>query len=223
MMKIVGHRGARGLAPENTVASFLKALEHGVDEIECDVRVTADGIPVMLHDRHLGDQAGSKLNVHTHTYEELKTHKGDLPTLEEVIRAVEKRVPIVIEVKPGEKAKPISAALTRLLDDGWEPAHFLLASFSFKTLRELHAHHPDIEKVINDRWSGVRATYRARRLGTKRVTMNHRFFWRGFVRAMNRGGYKLNAYTLNDPAKAHKLASYGMYGVVTDYPDKFNH
>jgi glycerophosphoryl diester phosphodiesterase len=220
-MKIVGHRGARGLAPENTVASFLKALEHNVDEIECDVRITADGVAVMIHDRHLDDAAGNKLNVHKHSYDELKAHKGDLPTLEEVLRAVDRRVPVVIEVKPGEKIKPIAKTLTLLLDDGWKPQDFLLASFSYKTLHELHTHHPDVEKVVNDRWSGIRATWRARRLGSKRITMNYRFFWWGFVRAMARSGYKLNAYTLNDPKKARKLVAYGMYGVVTDFPDKF--
>lgn len=220
-MKITGHRGAKGLAPENTIASFLKALEHGVDEVECDARVTSDGTVIILHNRHLEDQAGNKLAVRTHTLEELKAHKPDLPTLEEGLRAVQRRVPVVVEVKPGESVAPVVSVLQQLLAEGWRPADFLLASFSYKTLAELHSSLPGITKVVNDRWSGVRATHRARRLATKRITMNHRFLWRGFTHAMQRGGYQLNAYTLNDPAKARKLGRHGLYGVVTDFPDKF--
>ena len=220
-MIIVGHRGARGLAPENTVASFQKALEHGVDEIECDVRVTADGIPVMVHDTHVDDPAGNKLAVRDHSYRELKVHKPDLATLDEAVRSVERKVPIVMEVKPGENTAPVVETLRKVLADGWQADDLLLASFSYKTLAELHAAFPEVEKVVNDRWSGVRATHRARRLGTKRITMNHRWLWSGFVRAVARGGYKLNAYTLNDPKKARRLARHGLHGAVTDFPDKF--
>ena len=220
-MIIVGHRGARGLAPENTLVSFQKALEHGVDEIECDVRVTADGVPVMVHDAHVDDPAGNKLAVRSHTYNELKAHKSDLVTLDEAIRSVARRVPMVVEVKPDEETAPIIEALHKLLADGWKPDDFRLASFSFKTLSELHAALPKIEKVVNDRWSGVRASHRARKLDTKRITMNHRWLWSGFVRAVARGGYKLTAYTLNDPDKARRLGRHGLYGVVTDFPDKF--
>ena len=220
-MKITGHRGAKGLAPENTITSFLKALEHSVDEIECDARVTSDGVAILIHNNHLEDPAGNTLSVHDHTYQQLKAHKPDLPTLDEALRAVNKKVPVVVEVKPGEKVAPIVDALKTLLDDGWKPNHFLLASFSYKTLAELHLHLPDITKVVNDRWSGIRATWRARRLGTKRITMNRRFLWSGFVRAMQRSGYELNAYTLNSPHKANHLAKYGLYGVVTDFPDRY--
>lgn len=209
------------MAPENTIASFEKALEHGVDEIECDVRVTSDNVPIMVHDTHLDDPAGNHLAVHGHTYDELKAHKPDLPTLEEAVRAVQRKVPMVIEVKPGENTAPIIDTLQKLLADGWRASDFRLASFSFKTLSELHAAFPKIEKVVNDRWSGVRATSRARRLGTKRITMNQRWLWSGFVRAVARGGYLLNAYTLNDPAKARKLHKYGLHGAVTDFPDRY--
>lgn len=80
---------------------------------------------------------------------------------------------------------------------------------------------PEITLVVNDRWSGVRASRRARRLGTKRITMNHRWLWSGFVKAMAGGGYQLNAYTLNSPRKAARLARHGLYGVVTDFPDRY--
>jgi len=73
-MKIIGHRGARGLAPENTIASLMKAIEHHVDEIECDVRVTKDQVAVLMHNGHLIDQSGTKLAISQHSYAELLAH-----------------------------------------------------------------------------------------------------------------------------------------------------
>ncbi|HSX36943.1 MAG TPA: glycerophosphodiester phosphodiesterase, partial [Patescibacteria group bacterium] len=220
-MKIIGHRGAKGLAPENTIDSFEKALEHQVNEIELDARLTADGEVVVIHTSYLVDASGNKLKVAEHALSELRTHKPDLPTLTEAINSVNRRVPIVVEVKPGVPTEPVVAIIKAFLKKGWQPKDFLLASFSFKTLTELQAELPDITKVVNDRWSGVRATRRARLLGTKRLAMNRRWLWGGFIAAMRGSGYQLYAYTLNDPAKAKRWAKQGLAGVITDFPDLF--
>ena len=62
-MKIVGHRGARGLSPENTIASLEKAIEHGVDMVEVDVRVTKDGVAVLHHDPVVTDPDGAEIII----------------------------------------------------------------------------------------------------------------------------------------------------------------
>jgi glycerophosphoryl diester phosphodiesterase len=67
-MIIIGHRGALGLAPQNTLASLRKAAEHKVDEIEFDVRVTSDDIVILAHDAFITDAAGSKLTIDDHTW-----------------------------------------------------------------------------------------------------------------------------------------------------------
>jgi glycerophosphoryl diester phosphodiesterase len=98
----------------------------------------------------------------------------------------------------------------------------LLGSKSQKTLLELHPALPEIEKVVIEPWSGVRAHYRARQLGAKRISMNQQWLWWGFIRGFKNSGRQLYAYTLNDPAKARRWARYGLAGVVTDYPDRFD-
>lgn len=220
-MKVIGHRGARGLAPENTLASFAKALEHDVDEIEFDVRVTKDNVPVMEHDRWMRNPGGERLLVAASTLDELRKHKPELPTLEQAIRTVNRAVPLYIEIKPKEPTDAVVACIKQFLQEGWQPDDFRFGSFDHKVLRKLHIALPEIPLIVIGNWSGIRAAWGARRLGTKRISMNHRWLWRGYVRAVSRGGYQLYSYTINKPRKAHRLAKYGLHGAVTDYPDLY--
>jgi glycerophosphoryl diester phosphodiesterase len=223
MTKIIGHRGARGLAAENTLISIVKALECDVDEIEVDVRVTADGVPVLHHDKRLSEAKGVYLAIAKHTVKDLRAVWPELTTLEEAVRSVDRRVPLMLEVKPGVPAEPVVAVVRDFLDKGWKPHDFLFASKSQSTLRDLHYGLAAIETVVIERWSGVRGSYRARQLQAKRVSMNHHFLWWGFIRSMSRSGFQLTAYTLNNRKKAERWVAHGLYGVVTDYPDRFTH
>ncbi|HEX7368369.1 MAG TPA: glycerophosphodiester phosphodiesterase family protein [Candidatus Saccharimonadales bacterium] len=219
-MKIIGHRGAKGLAPENTLQAFEKALACNVDEIELDVRVTSDNQPVLIHDSYLRNRAGGKLKVDRHTFAELRQYKPDLASLDEAIAYVHRRVPILVEVKPHVATAPIVRVLEKFLAQGWSTADFSLASFNQKTLVELHRKLPDIPTVVIESWSGVRAGWRMRQLKTRRVIMNTRWLWAGFLAPIKRSGYQIAPYTVNNPAKVRKWQKY-LYGVVTDYPDRF--
>lgn len=221
-MRIIGHRGARGLAPENTIASLQKALEHHVDELEFDLRVTKDGVVILHHDRDLTDQQGNKHRITDCTYEDLLARKPDLPNFDEVLDTIGHAVPLCIEVKHFEPTAPVVKIIKQRLAKGWKPEYFLLGSKSQKTLREFHAALPEIEKVVIEPFSGVRAVRRAREVSTKRLSMQQLWMWSGFVKAMSRGGWQLYGYAMNDPKKAVKWARYGLAGVITDYPDRFD-
>ncbi len=220
-MKIIGHRGARGLAPENTVAGLKKAVGHHVDMIEFDVRVTHDAIPVLHHNAEVIDPNGNKYKINKYSYRELREHKPDLPRLKEALEAVGQQVPLYIEVKPREPVAPIVQVIKECIAQGMRPGHLSLASKDQKALLELHAALPDIQKIVIEPWSGVRARVRARQVGTNVVAMNQLWLWRGFIRAASRGERTLYAYTLNNPQKARRWAKYGLAGVITDYPDRF--
>ena len=214
-MKIIGHRGAKGLAPENTLAAYRKGLAHHVDEMEFDVRVTKDKIPVLHHDKHIHTPDGQRVRIDQTDYEDLKDHKPDLLTLQELLKQQDD-VLLCLEVKPGELLPPIQKAIQASTH-----SRLQIASKSQKVLRALHHALPDIETVVIHPWSGVIATRRARQLGTKRISMNQLWLWSGFIAALTGGGYQLSAYTLNDPEKARRWSRSGLYGVVTDYPDQF--
>lgn len=220
-LKVVGHRGARGLAPENTVAAIRKALEHGVDELEIDVRVTKDQIVVVHHDATCRDAAGNVLRIATTAYNELKRHKPNLATLTEAISATNRHVPLQIEVKWGEPTAPVIAVLQNVMDKGWLPTDFLLGSKKQQTIMDIHTALPDIPTVVIEPYLSLRAVWRAKQLGTRRISMNYHGLWGGFITSMSKRGYELYAYPLDDPVAAKRWQTYGLRGVITDRPDLF--
>ncbi len=102
MLKI-GHRGARAYEPENTLRSFTKAIELGVDAVELDARRTREGEVVVIHDAKVDKTTNGKGLVSDLTLNEIKqlvTDKGErIPTLEEALDLLDKKVKIVIELK----------------------------------------------------------------------------------------------------------------------------
>lgn len=220
-MIIIGHRGARGLAPENTLAGLLKGIDHGADMLEFDVRVTKDSVPIVHHDRTLTDPDGHKHLIAYKTYAELLAHKADLLTLEKAITSLSPLTILYIEIKPGVITDPVITVIRQQLTEGVLAERIMLGSKGNATLRELHEALPEIAKIVIEPWSGVRATLRARAINTQYISMNQLFLWRPFISPMSRRGWKLMAYTLNNPRKARRWATYGLYGTVTDYPDRF--
>lgn len=196
-MYVIGHRGAAGLAPENTISGFRKALETGVDAVEFDVQSTPDGAIVLSHDK--------------------PESPNGLVTLEEALDCINGKVDIVIDVKPG--CDPI--ILISHLDTTTYKGHITIASKSPKILALLKAKQPDYEYALQERYSGVRASYRARKLGITRLHFQARVLWSGFIKAMNKQGYEVYAYTVNDPRKAAKWERSGLKGVFTDRPDLY--
>lgn len=220
-MKIIGHRGARGLAPENTLASIHKGLMHHADMIEFDVRVTKDGVPVLHHDSSMKGADSKKFKISEHSYAELKEHFPDITKLTEALDLIDAKAIPYIEVKQREPVKPIVKVLEQYIDGMYSAGQLRLASKSQKTLRELHEALPTVPIIVIDRWSGVRAHRRARELGAKEIAMNQLWLWRGFIRGFKNSDYKLYAYTLNSPPKAQRWAKWGLAGVITDSPDRF--
>jgi len=220
-MKVVGHRGARHLAPENTIAALEAALKHGVDEIEIDVRVTKDGHVVLNHDPLVRTRDGKTYATASHSLEELQEHKPDMPTLAEAIRAVDRKVPLMIEVKAKEPIEPIVEVLERFLSGGWQTSDFILGSFSQKTLRALHEALPEVELVVIELFSGLRAIHRARQVEATKISLNHHFLWFAAVANMRRKKYELYTWTLNNPKKARRWAKFGLDGAVTDNPELY--
>jgi len=219
-MQIIGHRGAKGLAPENTLASFRSALQHHADQLEFDLRVTADGIVIVNHNPFITDAAGNRLVIARHHLDELRQHKADLLTFEELLAAIGHEVHLLVEIKPHEPTARIIELLQGELRAGRPADSISIGSFDQAILRAMHAAFPELEMVVIERWSGVRAHFRARQVGTRRLNMRSWWLWRGFLRAMHRRGYQISPYTMNDPAKVGRWRPY-LYGVITDYPDRF--
>lgn len=221
MTKIIGHRGAKGIAQENTLASLQKAIEHGVGEIEFDVRVTGDGIPILNHDALVHNLAGKKFRINRHTLAELRQFTSGIATFKEALQTVDRRVPLLIEVKPRVPVEPIVVVVKELLINGWQPEELAFCSFSQRTLRQLQKALPEIRKVVNEDYSVFVAMYRARQLKTKHISMEQKYLWSLPLKLLRKRGYTVYTYTLNDTAKAARLKRHGLAGIITDHPERY--
>lgn len=219
-MLIIGHRGARGLAAENTIASIKAALDAGVDMIEFDVRITGDGIPVLHHDSSLRLD-GKSFVISKTEYQQLLYAKPDLATLSDALGCIGSKAQVCIEVKQRVRPEPIAEAIRNFASSGETPGNLYLGAKDQNVLVALHKELPDLQTIVIEPWSSIRAVQRAHQLGTRTISMNQLFLWRGFIRAMSRRHWQLCAYTLNDPVRASKWQRAGLYGVITDFPDRF--
>jgi len=220
-MIVIGHRGAAGLAAENTIAAIDAGLAAGVDAVEIDIRIAADGTPVLSHNDFILGTDGQKLLIRDYTYVDLRAHKPDLATLTQAVQTVKRSKPLHIEIKRGEPVDVLIAFLQGYLQRDYLPSDFAVVSFDQSALRAVHHALPQLPLVVNDSWSGVRARLRAEELGTKRINMNARWLWGGFIRAVHHGGYQLAPYTVDDPVRIRTWAPY-LYGVITNHPERFN-
>lgn len=215
-MKIIGHRGARGLAAENTIESIKAALGAGVDGIELDARVTHDGVIVLSHDPYINDTAQHHWVLKQHSYTFLKQRIPGLTTLDEALEVIPKNIEIRLEIKPVESIEPFIDFFTEIQD-----RNITVVSFDMKLLLTLYATMPNLQLGINERWSSTRAQYYARRLHTSTLQMNQRWLWRGFLKVMKRAGYAITPYTINSLSQAKRWEKY-IDAIITDYPDRFH-
>lgn len=224
-MLVIGHRGAKGLALENTAASITAALDYGVDMVEIDLRLTSDGVIVLLHDGEPVGRGGQSIEVASHSHQQLAAYFADLLTLEAAIKLVNRRCIMMLEFKDDAAIEPTIELLKKYVADGWQPDDFMFASFKFHRLKQLHIALPKVPIVVLDRWSSVRAVRRARKLGTRYLSMDQRYLWWGVIRNLSKK-YKLFCYPNHrlihiKHAKPNTWERYGLYGVITDYPNLF--
>ncbi len=223
VMKIIGHRGARHLRPDNTISGITKAIEHHVDAVEVDVRMTKDHVAVLHHDAYVSDPDGAELSIHNTTYAELLRHKADLTPLDHAIRAIGHRCTLIIEIKPGEKPHKTIEIIQYYLAKGWQLDEFAIASFDLAILQKVKRELPHVQLIVNENWSSMRARSRANRLGTKRINMSQRWLWRGFLRMMYQGGWELSSYPYRKhgpevPRSWHRY----LYATITDRPESYS-
>lgn len=211
--KVYGHRGAKGLAKENSKAAFELAKKLNIDGIELDVRVTKDQVPVVIHDEDV-----KHFIVKDTSLRQLRTVDPDILTLSEALE-ITKGMALIIEIKPGVKTAPIFTVLKSLPEN--ELKQHQLASFSAKILKKCVKELPDIERFAIEKWSGMRAHHKCKVGKTNQVIMRGSSLWSAYIRAVTKRGTVLFAYGVTNPKKANRWTRSGLSGVITDFPDRF--
>lgn len=220
-MIIIGHRGAKGLAPENTLTAIKKGIAAGADAVEFDLRLTKDKQLILLHDPSLLRTTGTRLQVRDLTLGEIKkiaTKSGEpVATLEEALE-ITRSVPIVIEGKGDDWARPLMRALKN-----YEGKIFAVISKNHEELYKFSCRRPDLPTMaitLTDPFEPLNA---AKKFGFTGIDMN---FWlmNPIVYFMaRRSRLKIVIYTINSPflLRLVRLLYPKISAITTDYPNLF--
>jgi glycerophosphoryl diester phosphodiesterase len=233
----IAHRGAGKLAPENTLAAFRRGASFGYAAFECDVKLSADGVPFLLHDATLDRTTNAQGIAGERPWAELsrldagswhgRAHAGEpLPTLEAVAafcRASGHALNIEIKPTPGVERRTgeeVARAAERLWAGREQPP--LMSSFEPAALEGARDAAPRLPRALLID-SLVEGWFeRACALGCVAVVANYRLYDRAMVERLHASGLWALCYTVNDPSAARSLLAWGLDGLITDAVDRFS-
>ena len=240
----IAHRGAGKLAPENTLAAFRLGASHGYRMFECDVKLSSDGVPFLMHDTTLERTTNSHKNPGTATSSVAGEHPwgilsqldagswhsrrfaGEpLPSLENIAHyCLHNGHFLNIEIKPTPGAERhtgevVAHHAARLWHDAPTPP--LLTSFRPEALQGAQAAQPQLPRglLLDTLWQGWLET--ALMLGCVAVVCNHALWDRSSVTQAKSAGFRCLSYTVNDEWAAQRLQGLGTDGIITDRVDLF--
>lgn len=240
----IAHRGAGTLAPENTLAAFRLGASHGYRMFECDVKLSSDGLPFLLHDDTLertthaaSDTGGIAGQQPWHTLSQRDAgswhspaYAGEpLPTLEGIARfCIANGYLLNIEIKPtigteSHTGEVVAQHAARLWRGSAIPP--LLTSFDIPALEGARAAQPGLPRglLIHALEDGSWADWldHATRLQCQAIVCNYELWNAQSVAQAKAAGFRLLSYTVNDPQEARRLIDLGTDGVITDRVDHF--
>lgn len=232
----IAHRGAGLLAPENTLAAFKLGAEHGYRMAECDVKLSADGIPFLLHDATLdrttdghglaGHLPWAQLAVLDAGSWHSTRYRGEpVPTLETVARWCQSEgIWLNIEIKPSpgtdaQTGREVALATSRLWAN--HPQKPLLTSFHTAALAAACLTAPELPRghLLDTFWPGwFEATEST---GCEAIVCNHLLWTAETVAQAKSAGLRTLAFTVNDAPRVQRLLELGLDGLITDRVDLF--
>ena len=214
----IGHRGARAYEPENTLLSFKKALEIGVNAVEFDVRKTKDNQLVVIHDsdvKRTTDGEGLVSELTVKEIKELSTGKGEkIPTLKEALDFLDKKVKIIIELKEaGYEEKVLSVIYEKDLQK-----NVIVISFIEKALRKVR----DLDKQIETGLIYVKHENPLRpalELKVSYLLPLFRFTHTKSIKKAHENNLKVIVWTINTHEEVAEFLKKGVDGIASDKPD----
>ena len=216
----IGHRGAAGHAPENTLAAIRAGISLGVDFVEMDVRRTRDGRLVALHDARVDRTTSGKGLVSAMSWEEvqaLDAGAGErVPDVKAALAAADGLAGVMLEVK----SPWTGAELYRAVAASGFSSAVVYASFLHAELREIRRLDAKARTLaLMGRVPLLRAA-RARAAEADLVGLNEAAATRELVAALHRAGLEVWVYTVNEPERIARAISLGVDGIISDYPER---
>ncbi|NQX97243.1 MAG: hypothetical protein HRT73_05090 [Flavobacteriales bacterium] len=238
---VTGHRGAAGLAPENTLASIQLALELGVDRIEIDVQQTKDNVIIVLHDRSLRRTTTGVGFVKNKTYKEILKHsagfkfnkyyiKEKVPTLDEVIQLIDGKAELLIETKYSFMYYPnIERHIINVIKSNDAKVWCKVISFNDRALFRVHKLDNEIRtgKLFVGKYAnlplswdkGVNIKPLKRYHFVDEIIVKHSYATKNIIDRVHSMGKELHVWTVNDSETIDLLVERGVDGIISDYPN----
>ncbi|BDD10758.1 glycerophosphoryl diester phosphodiesterase [Fulvitalea axinellae] len=262
---IQGHRGARGLMPENTIPSFITALEYGVNTLELDVVINGDGNVLVSHEpffsahistapdgSEVSEELEASLNIFRMSQTEIKRFdvgmrklssfprqekmKVSKPLLSEVFEAVKeyqikhpsRTVAYNIEIKSVEgqegltqpDVKVFSDAVVSVIRKHVQIKNVNLQSFDFRVLRYLHEKYPEIRlAALVENGKSIEENLTDLGFLPEIYSPEYILLDQDSVKMLHEKGLQVIPWTVNNVSDMKKLTSWGVDGIITDYPD----
>jgi glycerophosphoryl diester phosphodiesterase len=222
---IIGHRGAKGHAPENTLISFQKALDLGVDGMELDVHLSADNQIIVIHDETVNRTTNGDGFVNQLSLQELKALRiadiHQIPTLVEVLDLIDRKIVLNIELKGKHTAKPVLALIEKYMTTkNWNYNSFLISSFDWNLLQEMHQLNPKIALGVLTATDVDLAIGFAQSIKAKSIHPYFHLLNQENTLLMQQKGFQVFPWTVNEPEDIQKIKSYTVNGIITDFPDR---
>jgi glycerophosphoryl diester phosphodiesterase len=214
----IGHRGAKAYEPENTLRSFKKALEIGVDAVELDVRKTKDNQLVVIHDADVKRTTDGKGLVSELTLKEIKEFSAEqgekIPTLKEALDFLDKKVKILIELKEAGVEEKMLAAVR---ENGLHK-NVIIVSFIEEALRKVRELNKEVETglIYVKHKNPIKA---ALDLKASYLLPLYRFTHTANVQKAHENGLKVIVWTVNKPEEVAEYAKKGVDGIASDKPE----
>ena len=222
----IGHRGACGYEPENTLRSFERAIAIGVDMIELDVYQCVDGL-VVMHDDTLDRTTNGTGLVWEKTVAELKqldAGKGErIPTLAEVFDLVNRRVKINVELKGPHTARPTAELIQKYVRQyGWQWDDFYVSSFDLDELARFKQLRPEVKiGGLYGSEAGPLAAFKKDCSAYFAIGIDKQSLTQQYVDEAHRRGLQLYVYTVNTVDEIRAMKKMGVDGIFCNYPDRF--
>tara|TARA_B100001059_G_C17784753_1_gene556390 strand:+ start:197 stop:949 length:753 start_codon:yes stop_codon:yes gene_type:complete len=233
---LTAHRGAASLAPENTLASIEQAAKVGANWVEIDTQLSADGIPMVFHDKTVNRCTNGTGNIADLDLTMLKTLDAGswfgnefvgtpIPTLNEALdKCLELDLTLNLEIKIyNDKAiKPLVKEVIALIKQKHFPIEkLLISSFKKEALSICQELMPEVRRgFICEVWNDF-SLESLQPLDLYSIHIDHRILDEPIAKAIKTSGAILKIWTLNDPLLASKYLNLGVDNIITDVPHKF--
>ena len=224
MLKI-GHRGARGHKPENTLIGFQKAIDLHVDRIELDVHLSLDNELMVIHDDTVDRTTDGKGFVNQFSLPELNRFRIEkehhIPTLSEVLNLIDQKCDINIELKSFEAADKVVDLIEKYVSEKkWKYNQFLVSSFDWNALQQVTLLNSKIPLGVLTETDLDLALAFAKFIQAKSIHPYFHLLNEENTTSMQEEGFQVFPWTVNEIEDIKKIKSYHVNGVISDFPDR---